>query len=115
MSFKVIKLADVETELVLEGSIREAISPKKTDSKHCMFVLGGPFKPGEGLELHAHPNSEEVYYVIKGRGTVYYGKERREVPIEPGIAIFIPPGAEHGVSNTGKEELIIAFFLAPPV
>ncbi|MFQ6094577.1 MAG: cupin domain-containing protein [Candidatus Bathyarchaeia archaeon] len=112
MSFKVIRLKDVETEQILGGPIKPVVNPRKVGSKNLVFALG-VFNPGEGLVPHIHPQSEEVYYVIKGKGTVYVGEEKKETPIEPEVALYIPPGTIHAVTNTGKEKLLIAFFVAP--
>ena len=50
---------------------------------------------------------------VQGKGTVYISEERKEIPIEPEIALYIPPRTIHDVKNTGKEKLVVAFFVAP--
>jgi mannose-6-phosphate isomerase-like protein (cupin superfamily) len=112
MSFKVIRAGDVRTEKILGGPIKPIVNPKTVGSKNLVFALG-VFNPGEGLVPHIHPQSEEVYYVIQGKGTVYVGEEREETPIEPEMTLYIPPGTIHAVTNTGEEKLVIAFFVAP--
>lgn len=112
MSFKVIRLSEVKTEKILGGPIKPVVNPKTVGSKNLVFALG-VFNVGEGLVPHIHPQSEEVYYVIRGKGTVYVGEERKETPIEPDMTLYIPPGTIHAVKNTGKEKLVIAFFVAP--
>ncbi|RLG48327.1 MAG: hypothetical protein DRN92_01270 [Thermoproteota archaeon] len=37
----------------------------------------------------------------------------KPVRVEPDTALYIPPKTVHRVKNTGKETLIIAFFVAP--
>jgi len=112
MSFKIIRTRDVKAQMVLGGPIKPVVTPKTVGSKNLRFALG-VFNPDEGLVPHVHPESEEVYYVVEGKGTVCIGEERREIPIEPEIALYIPPGTIHGVKNTGKEKLVVAFFVAP--
>jgi len=112
MSFKIIRLRDVKAQKILGGPIKPVVTPKTVRSKNLRFALG-VFNPNEGLVPHVHPESEEVYYVIEGKGTVYIGEERKEIPIEPEIALYIPPGTIHAVKNTGKEKLVVAFFVAP--
>jgi len=112
MSFKVIKVRDVEAEKILGGPIKPVVNAETVGSENMVFALG-VFDPGEGLVPHIHPESEEVYYVTKGSGTVYVGEEKKEMPIEPDVALYIPPGTVHGVRNTGDERLEIAFFVAP--
>jgi len=91
MSFRMINVKEIEPQMILGGPIKPVVSPKTVGSKNLRFALG-VFNPDEGLVPHIHPESEEVYYVIKGKGTV---------------------GTIHGVKNTGKEKLIVAFFVAP--
>jgi len=112
MSLKIIRTRDVKAQMILGGPIKPVVTPKTVGSKNLRFALG-VFNPDEGLVPHIHPESEEVYYVTEGKGTVYIGEERREIPIEPEIALYIPPGTIHGVKNTGKEKLVVAFFVAP--
>ena len=112
MSFRMINVKEIEPRMILGGPIKPVVSPKTVESKNLRFALG-VFNPDEGLVPHIHPESEEVYYVIKGKGTVYIGEERKEISIEPEIALYIPPGTIHGVKNTGKEKIIVAFFVAP--
>jgi mannose-6-phosphate isomerase-like protein (cupin superfamily) len=73
----------------------------------------GYFSPGEGLKAHIHPESEEVYYVVRGTGTVYIGEERKPVKVSPDTALYIPPGMIHGIKNSGSERLVVNFFVAP--
>jgi len=109
---KVIKLEDAETRKALGGTLKVMFTPKTADTKNLVFSVGY-FSPGEGLNAHIHPESEEVYYVIEGKGTVYLGDDLKEVPIEPNMGLYIPPGTVHGVTNTGKRRLLIAFFVTP--
>lgn len=111
MSVKVLKVSQVKAEKVLGGPIKRLITPE-TGSKKVILALG-LFDPGEGLKPHIHPESEEIYYVIKGKGTVYAGEKRLKVPIEPETALYVPPGTIHYVTNDGKERLEIAFFVSP--
>jgi len=87
MSFKVIKVNEIKTKKILGGPIKPVVNPKTVGSKNLVFALG-VFDVGDGLVPHIHPESEEVYYVIRGRGTVYIGKEKREISIEPDMALY---------------------------
>ena len=84
----------------------------ETATKHLVFSVGD-FEPGEKLIPHIHPESEEGYYVLEGNGTVYLGKDLKEILIKPHMALFVPVGEIHGVTNTGKRRLLVAFFVAP--
>jgi putative monooxygenase len=112
LSVKILKLDEVEPIKVLGGTIKRMFNQETADTRHLTFSVGY-FSPEEGLQTHVHPESEEVYYVIKGKGTVYLGKEKSPLLVDPDTAIYIPPKMIHGVKNTGEERLVIAFFVAP--
>ena len=112
LAVKILKLDEVEAKTVLGGPVKFIFDRETVDAKHLLFAVGD-FNPGEGLKLHLHPESEEVYFILEGSGTVYIGEERKAISVEPNMAIYIPPKTIHGVKNTGSEKLIIAFFVAP--
>jgi mannose-6-phosphate isomerase-like protein (cupin superfamily) len=60
---------------------------------------------------HFHPQTEEIYYILAGRGRMRIGDELHDVG--PGDAIAIPPGAVHQIANTGGEELKFLCCCAP--
>ena len=98
MPFKMIRVRDVKAQKILGGPIKPVVNPKTVGAKNLRFALG-VFNIDEGLVPHIHPESEEVYYVIKGKGTVYIGEERKEIPIEPEIALYIPSGKTEFCKN----------------
>ncbi|HYL80931.1 MAG TPA: cupin domain-containing protein [Candidatus Acidoferrum sp.] len=67
---------------------------------------------GEETEEHSHPRTEEIYYVLRGRGLMTLGDERREVG--PGDGILIPPGTRHKIRNIADSALVILCCCAPP-
>jgi len=108
----VVRLKDAPIRKALGGTLKVIFTPDNVGAKNFRFHIGY-FDPKEGLQVHIHPESEEVYHVISGNGLVYLGQERRQIPIEPEMSLYIDAGVPHGVTNTGKEKLIIAFFVAP--
>jgi mannose-6-phosphate isomerase-like protein (cupin superfamily) len=65
---------------------------------------------GQETERHYHRASEEIYFVLDGRGSLEVDGETREVG--PGDAILIPPGARHGIR--ALEPLRFLCCCAPP-
>jgi quercetin dioxygenase-like cupin family protein len=62
-----------------------------TDSMVCGIAL---MAKGEDFALHSHPEAE-IYFGLEGEGIVMVnGLPQR---LAPGVAIFIPGGAVHGV------------------
>jgi len=67
--------------------------------------------PGRTTAAHHHVDTEEIYYVLEGRGLMRVGDESREVGV--GDAVAIPPGAVHQISNTGSSLLKFLCCCAP--
>jgi mannose-6-phosphate isomerase-like protein (cupin superfamily) len=63
-------------------------------------------EPGEAPPLHKHDDTEQVFFVLSGRGRVLIGPEERdEGEIGPGDLVRIPPGTLHRVPCVGAEPL----------
>jgi mannose-6-phosphate isomerase-like protein (cupin superfamily) len=67
--------------------------------------------PGASTTPHFHPLTEEIYYILAGRGRLQIGDEVREVG--PGDAIAIPPGAVHTITTISTEPLKFLCCCAP--
>ena len=68
--------------------------------------------PGSQQPLHAHPESEQVYVIVRGRGRMIVAGEEQEV--EPGTLVFIPAGAEHAIRNDTTDDLTFVSAASPP-
>ena len=67
---------------------------------------------GAETAAHFHPRTEEIYYVLRGRGLMILGNERKAVG--PGDGILIPPGIPHRIRNVGQEPLVFLCCCSPP-
>ena len=67
--------------------------------------------PGGSTITHHHVRTEEIYYVLEGRGRMQLGDQTRDVG--PGDAIAIPPGAIHQMTNVGADCLKFLCCCAP--
>lgn len=67
--------------------------------------------PRSSSNPHSHPEKEEIFYVVSGRGEIVVAWERQA--IEPGSIIMVPPGAEHQLFNDGDESLKVLSIVAP--
>jgi mannose-6-phosphate isomerase-like protein (cupin superfamily) len=81
------------------GSCRMAIT----------LVEGGQ---GSQQALHSHPQSEQVYVIVSGRGRMIVSNEQRDV--EAGSLVLVPPGSQHAIHNPGPEKLVYVSATAPP-
>lgn len=68
--------------------------------------------PGSEQALHRHDANEQVYVIVRGRGTMKAGGEEQDVG--PGTMVFIPPGIDHAIRNTGSETLTFISATSPP-
>jgi mannose-6-phosphate isomerase-like protein (cupin superfamily) len=68
--------------------------------------------PGTQQPVHQHPDLEQVYVIVRGRGTMMAGSERSEVAA--GTLVFVPPGTEHAIRNDGAELLSYVSATSPP-
>ncbi|MGH2380497.1 MAG: cupin domain-containing protein [Candidatus Limnocylindria bacterium] len=67
---------------------------------------------GSEQPMHRHPDADQAYCIIAGRGTMVVGNEERTV--EPGTLVFIPPNTDHAIRNPGPDPLAFVSATAPP-
>lgn len=67
--------------------------------------------PGMTTTAHYHPQTEEIYFILEGKGEMFIEEEMRQV--KPGDAIAIPPGKRHWIMNTGNLTLRLLCCCAP--
>ena len=68
--------------------------------------------PGSMQAVHGHPDTEQVYVIVRGRGVMQIGGEMQEVG--EGELVYIPPGAAHAIKNTSDEPLVFVSATSPP-
>jgi mannose-6-phosphate isomerase-like protein (cupin superfamily) len=83
-------------------------SPIQTKS-FCMGYV--TLEPNGGQVPWHDQESEEVYFVISGRGEMCIGEERRE--LHDGQAVNIPPGSFHQITNIGDTPLVMLYCYGP--
>ncbi len=69
-----------------------------------LVVSSTTMKPGKSTSGHKHKGQEEIYFFIKGKGTMYLDSE--PMSVGPGDVVLIEDGVHHRVeSNThqGKD------------
>ncbi len=68
--------------------------------------------PGSMQAVHGHPDNEQIYVIVRGRGVMQVADEMQEV--REGTLVFIPPGAAHAIKNTSDEPLVFVSATSPP-
>lgn len=68
--------------------------------------------PGSEQPLHEHATQEQVYVILRGRGTMIAGGEECEV--SEGSLVFVPPRTPHAIRNTSDGPMSYVSATAPP-
>jgi mannose-6-phosphate isomerase-like protein (cupin superfamily) len=108
----VANLDQLESFITLDGSaIRELAGPAWTPARN-QSLAEATIPVGSATTAHYHRTTEELYYLVAGTGRMRLGEE--ELGVGRGDCIVIPPGAEHKLTNTGSEPLVLLCCCAPP-
>lgn len=67
--------------------------------------------PGRAVIAHHHNQTEEIYYILSGHGSMTVGDDKREVGA--GDAVYIPRGHRHSLENTGSEPIKLLLVCGP--
>jgi mannose-6-phosphate isomerase-like protein (cupin superfamily) len=104
-------LNDAKAFITMDGSeIRELLAHRNSCIRN-QSLAEARIAVGLTTQAHYHPNSEEIYYILAGSGSMVIDGETRQVG--PGDAIAIPPGAVHNITNNGHVELRLLCCCAP--
>ncbi len=87
------------------------VRPENADTRLHDFRISS-YQPMAHVEPHTHKVQEQIYHILEGEGLMELNGERHVVG--PGNLIFIPPGIEHAIYNTGMVDLIFFVITTPP-
>lgn len=103
---------DIPAYTTKDGSeIRELMHPLH-HSCHKQSLAEATVKPGCQTRLHRHQETEELYFMLSGKGTMTLGDE--VFTVKSGDTVCIAPGTAHRIENTGQQDLVILCCCAPP-
>ena len=95
-----------------DGSlIRELMHPAVHGNRN-QSLAEAVILPGSTTALHEHHQSEELYHITAGEGTMTLGQETFHVTA--GDTVCILPGTSHQIQNTGKTPLKLLCCSSPP-
>jgi mannose-6-phosphate isomerase-like protein (cupin superfamily) len=94
-----------------EAFSKMLVHPSNADTRYFDFRISS-YQPKGYAEVHVHEVSENIYYVLQGKGMVELDGKRHLV--EPHMVVHIPAGVRHGIFNTGLEDLIFIVVASPP-
>jgi quercetin dioxygenase-like cupin family protein len=87
------------------------VDPKTSGSSHLVLGTEG-LTPGETIETHRHPGSDEILLLQTGTARVRVGDMTRVV--HGGATVFIPANTWISVSNIGSDVIQFAFIFSAP-
>jgi mannose-6-phosphate isomerase-like protein (cupin superfamily) len=87
------------------------VRPENSDSRLLDFRISS-YQPAAHARAHSHRKQEQIYYVLEGEGLIEIDGERTLVG--PHTTIFLPPGVEHAIYNSGTTDLVFLVVTTPP-
>jgi oxalate decarboxylase/phosphoglucose isomerase-like protein (cupin superfamily) len=93
------------------GEIHFLSEPAVTGANRFSFGIV-ELAPGKGHARHNHPGSEEVIYVVSGKGEQMVD-DQPPVKVSAGSSIYIPADVYHSTVNTGTETLKLIVVYSP--
>jgi mannose-6-phosphate isomerase-like protein (cupin superfamily) len=94
-----------------DGSVIRELLAHRNSCIRNQSLAEATVPPGTRTAAHYHPETEEIYYILSGEGTMFLGAE--SLPVSRGDAIAIPPGAVHWIENQGPADLVFLCACAP--
>jgi len=86
------------------------VMPETAGSRRIDYRIS-MYQPMARVARHKHKVQEQVYHVLEGEGLMEIDGERRVVRKHD--VIFLPPGVEHAISNTGLVDLVFLVVTSP--
>jgi len=86
------------------------VMPEAMKSKHLDYRIS-MYQPMAYVEKHSHKVQEQVYHVLEGEGLMEVGDKTHVVRKHD--VIYLPPGVEHSINNTGVADLVFIVATSP--
>lgn len=92
---------------------RQLLNPDNSSSTR-VTMTEVHLEPGACQPRHSHESSEQIWYAVKGSGTLLLGGEA-EKPFQAGDVVRFQDGDIHGLHNSSEGEFIYISITAPPI
>lgn len=63
-------------------------------------------EPGEAPPFHKHDDTEQIFYILEGRGLLRVAAKKQLMPVRPGDIVRIPRTMFHSIRCDGKRPLV---------
>ncbi len=74
------------------------------EGSHFKMVARIRLGPGASIGQHVHDTDEELYYILRGKGTYY--ENGKAFPVAEGDSLVLYRGGSHGLEASEDEELV---------
>jgi len=86
------------------------VMPETAKSRHIDYRIS-IYQPMAHVARHKHAVQEQVYHVLEGEGLMEI--EGQNQVVRKHDVIYLPPGVEHMISNTGLVDLVFLVVTSP--
>jgi mannose-6-phosphate isomerase-like protein (cupin superfamily) len=86
------------------------IMPETAGSQHIDYRIS-MYQPMARVALHKHALQEQIYHVLEGEGLMQIAGKVHVVRKHD--VIFLPPGVEHDIENSGLVDLVFLVITSP--
>jgi len=76
-------------------------------------IVAWHVSPGQQINQHVHPNGQDTWTVLMGRGEYWIDADCETLEITQGDIVVAHKGEVHGVYNDGDEPLVFVSVVAP--
>ena len=93
------------------GALSKPLVMPETAGSHHIDYRISMYQPMAHVKLHAHAAQEQVYHVLEGEGLMEI--DGKHHVLRKHDYAFLPPWAEHAISNTGLVDLVFLVVTSP--
>src|SRR6201996_4114775 len=86
------------------------VMPETAGSRHLDYRIS-MYQPMAHVARHKHKVQEQIYHVLEGEGLMEIAGKNHVVRKHD--FIFLPPGVEHAISNSGLVDLVFLVVTSP--
>ena len=76
-------------------------------------VVAWYIKQGQKIPLHIHPQGQDTWIILAGKGHYYTDNKGTSKPIKTGDVVIAHTGEVHGVFNDNPEPLVFISVVSP--
>jgi quercetin dioxygenase-like cupin family protein len=93
------------------GALSKPLVMPETAGSRSIDYRISMYQPMAYVKAHSHKVQEQVYHVIEGEGLMTI--DGKDHVVRKHDVIFLPPGVEHAISNSGLCDLVFLVVTSP--